>query len=230
MRSRRFAVLLTCWFILVLVQFVAAQWSTPVVLGGAVGVGLLSPIVVRFFKLELGEVGVVLLATGASVAGIAPGALGSPPTSLGLILAPALALAAAGLVVLARWGSYDRCALCPRRLGTGVWFRCPRCGLKVCDHECWDFDNIRCRLCQQNRVPIPNFTDSRWLNDRLGPRVAHGRCQLCLAACSDADLRACPKCGRPQCRDCWDASNGRCSHCRWLVDGLPERLKAYLGP
>jgi hypothetical protein len=226
----RIAVLLACWFALVLLQFLAALWGSPVAVCGAVVVGVLPPILLRFFQVGFGAAGPILLAAGASLAGVAPGLLNRSPVRLGVILAPAVALSTAGIVVLAKWGRRGRCALCNRRLSSGEWFLCPRCGLTVCDHECWDFDAIRCRLCQENRVSMPTFTDSRWLNDHLGQPLAQGWCQLCLASCSEADLRACRNCRRPQCRDCWDASNGRCSHCRWLVDDLPAQLKAYLGP
>lgn len=226
----RIAVLLACWFTLLLVQFLAALPGTPVAVGGAVVVGLLSPILLRFFQADFGPAPALLLAAGASLAGVAPGLVNRSADHLGMILVPAVALVTAGIFVLVQWGGQGRCALCNRRLSGGTWFRCPRCGLRVCDDECWDFSNIRCRLCQQNKVPLAIFADSRWLNDHLGEPLAKGRCQLCLASYSEADLRACGNCGRPQCRDCWDVTNGRCSHCGWLVDDLPAQLKVYLGP
>ena len=230
MRFGTIVVTLACWFILVLVEFLAVLSGTAGGLVAAVAVGLLSPTVLQFFHVELEPVWIILLAAGASLAGIAPSALSTPSKSLELLFAPLLALAASGMVVLIPWRSRLRCALCNRRLGSGVWFRCPRCGLAVCDRECWDFDNIRCRLCQQNGVPMPGFTDMNWWDEQLGQQLAQGRCQLCLASCREADLRACRKCGRAQCRPCWDAANGRCQHCQWVIAGLPPQLKAYLTP
>jgi hypothetical protein len=229
-RFGRIAVLVTCWFTLVLAQFVAALPGTAVALGGAVVVGLLSPLLLRLFRVDFRAAGTILLPTGASLVGVAPGLLNGSGGRIGVVLSPILALATSTIVVLAQRGTRGRCALCNRRLGSDVWFRCPRCGLRVCDQECWDFDNIRCRLCQQNKVPMPTFADSHWLNDHFGEPLTKGRCQLCLALSSEADLRACPNCGRPQCRACWDVSNGRCNHCRWLVDDLPAQLTAYLEP
>lgn len=229
MKLGRMAVLTTSCFLLALVQFVAALSSPPVALGGAVAAGLLAPIMLKFFQVEVKAAGIMLLATGGSLAGIAPSVLGRPGTASIVGFAPILALATGGILLLSGRKSRRRCALCNRRLGSGVWFQCPRCGLSVCDQECWDFDNIRCRLCQQNRVPILS-SDTRWWNTQLGPRVAQGRCQLCLSSYAEADLRACRKCSRPQCRACWDVANGQCGHCQWLISDLPPQLRAYLVP
>jgi hypothetical protein len=228
MRFGTFVVPVACWFMLVLVQFVAVLAGTAGALGGAVAVGLLSSAVLQFFQADLNTLGVILVAAVASLTGIAPRLLSQPSKTLTLFFAPVLAFAVSGAVVLVPWRSRLRCALCGHGLGSGVWFRCPRCGLAVCDRDCWDFDNLRCRLCQQNSVPMPVFTDINWWNQQLGPRLTQGRCQLCLASGSEADLRVCRNCGRPQCRACWDAANGRCNHCRWLIPDLPPLLRAYL--
>ena len=120
-----------------------------------------------------------------------------------------------------------RCEICNRRIGTGVSLACPRCGLIVCDHSCWRFEELRCRLCSQNGVPIFP-ADARWWDRALGPRFRGGQCQLCLTARTEADLRACQRCGRPQCRSCWDDRNGQCSRCGWVLRDLPPRLSAYM--
>jgi hypothetical protein len=119
----------------------------------------------------------------------------------------------------------NRCNLCHRRLGPQeVTFTCPRCGLIVCDENCWSFDHRRCRLCEENGVPIlPSV--SQWWDRQLGPRVQQGRCQVCLASPEQADLRLCTHCRRPQCRTCWDHTNGECSRCGWVLPELPEPLK-----
>ena len=228
MKLGRIIIPASCWFIAALIQFLTVLLGAPGALCGAVAVGLLTPVWVKFLQLELRAVWLITLATGASLAGIIPFMVGRPSISLALALSPLLALASAGSVALVVGGKHGRCALCNRRFVTDVRFLCPRCHLEVCDRDCWDFDNVRCRLCQQNRVPILS-ADTRWWDDRLGPRLAQGRCQLCLASCSECDLRACRQCGRLQCRACWDAANGRCHHCQWLIPDLPPLLQAYLG-
>jgi hypothetical protein len=58
--------------------------------------------------------------------------------------------------------------------------------------------------------------------------VNHGRCQICLTTSDQVDLRACGRCGRSQCRECWDYANGQCSRCNWIMDELPETLRPYM--
>jgi hypothetical protein len=119
-----------------------------------------------------------------------------------------------------------RCSLCHRRLGPrAITFDCPRCGLEVCDESCWNFEHRRCRMCEENRVPILP-AQSQWWDRHLGPRVQNGRCQLCMASSEQADLRTCGHCRRPQCRDCWDQANGECTRCGWTMPDLPKSLEA----
>jgi hypothetical protein len=118
-----------------------------------------------------------------------------------------------------------RCTLCHRRLVPhAITFNCPRCGLEVCDEFCWSFDHRRCRMCEENHVPVLP-AQSQWWDRQLGPRVLHGRCQICMASPEQADLRSCGHCHRPQCRDCWDQTNGECSRCGWIMPDLPQSLK-----
>jgi hypothetical protein len=118
-----------------------------------------------------------------------------------------------------------RCKLCNRRLGPhAITFNCPRCGLEVCDEHCWKFEQRRCRMCEENHVPaLP--AQNQWWDRQLGPRVFNGRCQICMASPEQADLRTCGHCRRPQCKDCWDQSNGECSRCGWTIPNLPQPLK-----
>lgn len=227
MKTKGAASILACAFFLVLVQLLAAFVGSYV---GAVG-GLLLPFLslglLRFFQTELPEVwAAVILPTGSSVLGTATAFFSqSSPTRI-IWLGPLLACAASlGIAGVQRIDS-RRCGLCNRRLGSGITFTCPRCELVVCD-SCWVFERTRCQLCEQNHVPIFS-PDGRWWDQQLGPRTPHGRCQLCMRPAEEADLRACRHCGRPQCRECWDAANGQCSRCQWTLEDLPESLKAFV--
>ena len=122
-----------------------------------------------------------------------------------------------------------RCNLCNRRLGGGdLTFRCPRCTQTVCEQTCWNFEHRRCQLCLEQRVSLLTL-ESAWWTRGAGPRMALGRCQVCQAGAGEADLRACPKCRRPQCRDCWDFGNGECSRCGAALPDLPPSLTRVIG-
>jgi Prokaryotic RING finger family 2 len=140
---------------------------------------------------------------------------------------PALAMALMAGFAWRRRRDARRCELCDGRLTGGISFACPRCALLVCEARCWDFERVRCRLCVQNRVPALPL-DSGWWDHNFAASARHGCCQLCQAAADDADLRNCPRCGRPQCRECWDDANGACSRCRWVLPALPEPLKQFV--
>lgn len=142
---------------------------------------------------------------------------------------PLVALAASGATVALTLGHRTRCNLCNRRLGSGdLTFRCPRCTQQVCEQTCWSFEHRRCRLCLEQRVPILPV-DQSWWTRVAGPRMAQGRCQVCQAAANQADLRACPKCRRPQCHDCWDFLNGECGRCAAALPDLPPSLSNVIG-
>jgi hypothetical protein len=120
--------------------------------------------------------------------------------------------------------SRRRCALCARRLGPhALCFRCPRCGLAVCEESCWNFEERRCRLCLRNHVPLLSRS-AQWWDRAFGPRATNGRCQLCMDGGDQADLRCCGRCRRAQCWDCWDHTNGECMRCGWTAPGLPDSL------
>lgn len=228
MKTRTVASLLACSFLLLLLQLVALliQPVAGVVCGALLAV--LGLLLLKFFQVELAhEWPRILLPTASSGVGVAVVFFGKPEQEVYLWFAPVLALIVSGIVV--GFGSLGskKCSLCGRRLRGRVAFACPRCGLTVCDHTCWVFEASRCRLCEQNRVPI--FTpDGRWWDRQLGPRSQHGRCLLCQSPAEEVDLRACRKCGRTQCRECWDSANGQCSRCQWTIEDLPESLRPYI--
>jgi hypothetical protein len=215
-------------FLSILVQLVALFIAPIVGLLAALVVGLIPSILLKFF--EVGRVAkwiTISLPGVASLIGtLVVFAARQEQMATYVWLAPIVASGCAALVSLAQHSRAKRCALCNRRLGGAVSFNCPRCGLTVCD-DCWVFENRRCRLCEQNRVPI-FLADGRWWDRELGPRSNYGRCQLCQTPAAETDLRLCRKCGRPQCRDCWDSANGECSRCHWTIEDVPDSLKPYI--
>ncbi len=230
MRFRAPATLIGCGFLMTVIQLVGALAHPAVTFCAAVTIGLLTFVLFQVFQIEWDLWWApVLLATAASTVGILIRALNPETASWSLVFAPLVTFGTAGTVVLVRRRTSKRCGLCNRRLGSDVALECPRCGLLVCDRGCWDFDHCRCRLCEQNKVPIFS-PDGRWWDRQLGPRVTFGRCQLCMTAAPEVDLRACAKCGRPQCRPCWDSANGQCSRCSWFIADLPSQLRIYMLP
>lgn len=228
MKTRIVSSLLACSFILVLLQLISLLVRPLVGVVSGIFVAIVCTLLLHFFQLELRWEWTAALATGASLLAVSIIFLSqaSPPPYIWLscILALVTSLAIVGVRRLRS----RRCALCNRRLGRELAFGCPRCELLVCDH-CWVFESSRCQLCEQNKVTIFPL-DGRWWDRQFGPRIEHGRCQLCLTPAREIDLRACRKCGRPQCRACWDAANGQCSRCRWTVEELPESLRPYVLP
>ncbi len=159
---------------------------------------------------------VVLLATTVLELGLRPD------------LAEWFAFVAAGLgsgaAVLFTLRNRVRCSLCDRPLASqALRFRCPRCTQQVCEETCWNFEHRRCALCLEQRVPVLPI-ESSWWGRVAGPRATQGRCLVCLASADQTDLRACPNCRRPQCRDCWDFRNGECARCNAALADLPSSL------
>ena len=226
MSAKTLTTLVASLFLMTLLQLVGGLASTWAAL---VCAALLAPLafgIFRFFEIETASpwipFAIPLVSSAAGVAVVYLAVRNDPL----LLLAPLAAAAVGGLIEAARRMGSRRCQLCNRRIGREMAFQCPRCGLLVCEQRCWSFEHCRCHLCEQNRVPaFP--PEGRWWDRQFGPRSPYGRCQLCLAAAEESDLRVCGKCGRAQCRDCWDFANGQCSRCRWTIADLPEALRPY---
>ncbi len=143
--------------------------------------------------------------------------------------APLAAVLASGATVAVLLRSRTRCNLCSRRLGPAdLTFRCPRCAQQVCEETCWNFEHRRCELCLEQRVHLLPLESSWWLRV-AGPRLTQGKCQVCHADAEQAELQACPKCRRAQCRGCWDYSNGECARCGAALPDLPVALHTVVG-
>ena len=121
----------------------------------------------------------------------------------------------------------QRCPLCHSHLREYAQ-PCPRCDVVVCGQpSCWNAYYARCSDCDWLGRPLfPD--DERWWLDRLGSRVAHGRCISCELVASECTMYKCGQCPWPMCTRCWDRENGRCVRCGWIVGGLPQSLQAHL--
>ena len=226
MKTRTIATLVACSFLLAFLQLVAALGKPLVAIlcGGLLA--FLASVLLRFFEVDFENAWVApCVPICSSVAGVAIPyfAVGRDKT---IWFAPLAAAIVAALMVEIRRRDSRRCGLCNSRIGSGLAFNCPRCELLACEN-CWVFERCRCRLCEQNHVPIFS-PDGRWWDKQFGPRSSYGRCQLCLGTADEVDLRVCGKCGRPQCRECWDSANGQCSKCHWIVEDLPPRLRDFM--
>lgn len=211
-------------FLIVVAQLLAgfggAGWQ---LLAGVAG-GLLTLGLLKFF-----EVGYerwwapAVLAVAATAVGTGISLLASPTSRLWPLAAvPLVAALAAGIPAFVSHSAARKCQLCGRPMHGEVSFDCPRCRYTVCD-RCWRFESLRCRLCDDNKVPaFP--ADSRWWREQLGEPVSRGRCQVCQVDTTRDTLYACPRCGRMQCRTCWDYTNGQCRLCEWLIEDLPPAI------
>ena len=143
--------------------------------------------------------------------------------------APLLAGLASGATLLTVLRNRKRCNLCSRRLSPqDLTFRCPRCTQQVCEQTCWNFEHRRCELCLEQRVPMLPL-ENTWWTRVAGPRMTQGKCQVCQAGAAEAELQACPRCRRPQCRNCWDFQNGECARCGGALPDLPAALENVIG-
>ena len=226
---RRVLTAVACLSVCFFVQFVSILGGLPWAIAGGAFIAALFLLLAMFFELELPlpwleYVLPVVASLAATVVAFAAGMITDPLEWW----APAAAGAISCVWLVYRTQTRRRCALCDRRLGSSALaFECPRCALKVCADVCWDSNYLRCRLCEQNHVAILP-AEPRWWDRQLGARANQGRCQVCMTTSEKADLRVCGHCGRPQCRDCWDQTNGQCSRCRWIIPDLPEKLRPYM--
>lgn len=228
MNARSAAVFAAVVFLLTLVQFFAAMGGPGIAVAAGLALAFLSVLLLRLFEAELPNPWLAVAPPFlAGLLGVLLWSLAQPRIDRLYWMAPALAAGLSAAIVW--WQNRDarRCALCNCRLAGRISFVCPRCNLEVCETKCWDFEKIRCRLCVQNSVPL--FPSNRqWWDRHVGPPALQGRCQVCQVGPEEADLRSCPRCGRPQCIECWDDSNGLCSRCGWRVESLPDSLKMFL--
>ncbi len=227
MTSRAIATLAAAVFVMTLLQFFSTLGGPWIAITAACALPFLAVGLLSFFEVRLGAASLIGATVTASALGIVLSALARQNDPL-LVLCPFIACGLMAAIIWWRGRNTQRCSLCNSRIAGEVSFTCPRCGLVVCENRCWDFVKLRCNLCVQNRVPaLP--PDGRWWDRIFGPATPHGRCNLCQSSGEETELRNCPKCGRPQCRDCWDDANGVCSRCQWLLPSLPDALKTYMG-
>lgn len=228
MNSRSVAVLAAGTFLMGVVQFFASMAGAGVALAAAALLPLVNLGLMKMFEAELPNPWIAVAPPFvAGAVGVGLWAVAKPGMDPLYWLGPVVAAAVAAGIVY--WQSRDerRCALCSSRLGSTIAFPCPRCGMLVCEAKCWDFERVRCQLCVQNAVPL--FPPKKqWWDQNVGLTTKQGKCQRCQVGPEEAELRTCPKCGRPQCLECWDDANGVCTRCQWRVAALPEALKAYL--
>jgi len=226
---RTVATVLFSAFVLALVQLMASFSFPLIAVAAGFGLGGSSLALLRCFPVEFRRGwSAVAVVTGASLAGVLMRYVGNPDNASWLLwLAPVAASSTAEMAIFGNRLSSMRCGLCRHPTASSAAYDCPRCRLKVCE-KCWSRQSLRCRLCQQNKVPIFS-PDPQWWDRQFGLPLRSGLCQLCQTLASATDLRACGKCGRPQCRACWDFTNGRCSHCDWVVADLPGPLRSLYG-
>ena len=224
----RFTLLAGLLILVASAQFVCGIGGGLVALPAALALGIVATLLWFHFDLPAARAwlaplllaGVVLLSTAVLEFGFRP--------DFAAWFAFLLAGAGSGATVALLLRNRARCNLCNRRLSSqALVFRCPRCTQQVCEETCWSFDHRRCALCLEQRVPVLPI-ETGWWNRVAGPRATQGRCQVCLAAAGQGpegpDLRACPRCRRPQCRDCWDFRNGECARCNAALPDLPASL------
>lgn len=226
MTMREVTACIPAFFLLTLVQLIGALYGAAAGALAAAAVGVAASFAPRWFALSRdGCLAVTILAVSTSACGVLL-PLSSAPPKWGMLLFPAIAGSMAAVISLSRAGTSQRCACCNRPVKGGS-FDCPRCGQTVCDRSCWNFQSSRCRSCEERHVPILS-SDAGWWDRNLGRRVRQGRCQVCHTSAAETDLRVCQQCGRPACRACWDASNGQCTHCLWVVRELPASLQKFV--
>ena len=230
MRLNRLGTLFGFAVLWVSVQFFGELGGPIAAFVAAILIGILGCLAARFFSILDRPAWLLPVVLGcSSLLGLGVAFLEHPFAPLEWLAAP-LCLLVTSAIVLLQTLSRKRCGLCNRRLSlSALAFRCPRCALIVCEESCWSFEDRRCQLCVEHRVPLLS-DQKQWWDRSLGPPALQGRCQHCMASSEKADLRSCGRCRRPQCRDCWDNLNGECTRCGWTVPGLPESLQRITMP
>jgi hypothetical protein len=142
-----------------------------------------------------------------------------------------LALGSAwGLDSLVAGRGKRQCFICKVQIAEPRPISCPRCHQVICAQpSCWISRHLRCRYCDERDVVLFPMKDEPWWKTRLGARVSTGTCSSCFDEAAKSDLRACGQCSWPMCKRCWDYHNGRCVRCEWILPGLPESLRPFLG-
>jgi hypothetical protein len=218
--------LAACVFVAGVFQFFAGLGGPGLAAFAGITAALLCWVLIRFFEVETGN---PWLAVAPPVLGCGIGVLlltlGAKPDPL-YWFAPVLAGLQMALIIWWLQRDTRRCSLCESRVAGLITFVCPRCHLVICEN-CWNHGKLRCRLCVQNAVPL--FPDSKqWWDRNIGLTTKQGRCQICQADTEQAELRACRKCGRPQCLECWDDANGVCAKCHARPGELPAELEQLM--
>ncbi|HLJ88272.1 MAG TPA: hypothetical protein VKZ53_15745 [Candidatus Angelobacter sp.] len=231
MKWRDASLLAGMFLLLAIVQLVAAQGGTAAALVAAFLNGILLMSGIFLFRL-MGYAGYVPTVLSFSASFVALAIIASFSSTYSWAATwPAPFLAA---LFPAGWAARkflltSQCQICRRRRTRNIFvFTCPRCKLQACE-LCWEHDKCRCRLCQQNQVPLfPQDFD--WWAGNLGERVRVGKCTLCLTPAdhTGSPLRACLYCHHAQCQLCWDDHNGQCSRCGWTVPELPQVVREHL--
>jgi hypothetical protein len=225
MNKSRDLTLLALWAMLgFATQLVATHWGLIGVLAGGLLCGLIVWLAPKLLALAFDSLWPLpLTALIASLLGVACSRIvGQADMGHLAWLAPVLAAAPSGSPALASLVRSERCGLCKRTLRTMLSFSCPRCSLHVCEY-CWEFGRERCKLCDENHIPLLPVESAWWL-DRFGERRLTGECSLCRtsAGASHTPQWGCGGCGHNQCAACWDDNNGVCARCGWVIPEVAE--------
>jgi len=224
-------------FVLAGIEVLACLVNTVVGIVCGILLAVFSELLLKFFALAVEREWIHLaIPVLSSVAGICVLTVGRGESWMGpLWFAPMIAFITALLWRFTAIRRSRRCALCDRRLAGVMCFSCPRCHLLACE-RCWTFEHLRCKLCEQNQVPLP-WLGEQWWSSNFGPISRRGRCEYCKQSAEGVDtnttppnLRACRHCGRFQCQQCWDYLNGQCTRCGGIVPDLPEELRILMAP
>ncbi len=223
-RLERNAMLAGIFILLLSAQFGACLAGGPAALAAALVLSVAATWLWQHFQLPAGGAWVQPLTCAAAVLSSAALVEVTLRANFPSWFSPLMAALGSGATVAVLRRTEARCGLCNRSLSMhDVVFTCPRCTQHVCEEVCWQHQFRRCRLCLEQRVSVLPVDEGWWMR-AAGPRTKHDRCSVCRGAPQQVDLRNCPKCRRPQCRDCWDFHNGECQRCHAALPHLPASL------